>query len=59
VVAAGDPAALAEAMQAALDHPEATQAALQARLNHIESHFSLAIMADGIEALYRRILAQS
>jgi glycosyltransferase involved in cell wall biosynthesis len=59
LVAAGDPAALAEAMQAALDHPEATQAALQARLNHIESHFSLAIMADGIEALYRRILAQS
>jgi glycosyltransferase involved in cell wall biosynthesis len=59
MVAAGDPEALTKAMQAALDNPDATQAAVQARLNHIESRFSLAIMVNGIEALYRRVLAQS
>jgi glycosyltransferase involved in cell wall biosynthesis len=54
LVPAGNAEALRAAMQAVLDDPAATATAMQERLAHIESHFSLATMADAIEALYLR-----
>ena len=59
LVPAGDVAALRVAMQAALDHPEQAQAEMQIRLRHIEQNFSLSVMADGIEALYRTVLGRA
>ncbi|ODT74807.1 MAG: hypothetical protein ABS76_35875 [Pelagibacterium sp. SCN 64-44] len=59
LVPPGDSAALQAAMQAALDNPEAARAEMRTRLAFIESQFSLALMADRIEALYRRLLERS
>jgi len=59
LVPAGDPVALAAAMQRALDDPKAAQAAMLERLSHIESRFSLATMTQGIEALYGAVLARA
>jgi len=58
LVPAGDAGALGAAMQRALDDPAAAEAEMLARLAHVESRFSLAAMADGIEALYRAVLAR-
>lgn len=52
LVAAGDPEALASAMQDFLDDPSTAKAAMQVRLAHIEAGFSVARMTDTIEALY-------
>jgi glycosyltransferase involved in cell wall biosynthesis len=59
LVPAGDAVALGNAMQQALDHPDAAQLEMAARLAHIESHFSLATMTGAIEALYRSVMAQA
>lgn len=59
LIPASDSSALRQAMQAALDRPEAAQAEMRARLNHVESHFSLSTMAGRIEALYRALLTKS
>jgi glycosyltransferase involved in cell wall biosynthesis len=59
LVPANDVKALRAAMQAALDDGPATQAEMEVRLAHIESRFSLAAMTDGIEALYRSVLAKA
>ncbi|WP_332692125.1 glycosyltransferase family 4 protein [Devosia sp.] len=59
LVPADNAEALRAAMQAALDDQPATEAEMQARLAHIESHFSLATMAGGIETLYRSVLARA
>ena len=58
LVPAGDAEALGAAMQRTLDDPAAAQAEMTMRLAHIESRFSLATMAGGIEALYRTVLAR-
>jgi len=49
--------ALADAMQAALDAPEAAEAEARRRLEFIRTRFSVVYMADQIEALYRQALA--
>ncbi|OEO28453.1 hypothetical protein VW23_004880 [Devosia insulae DS-56] len=54
---AADAAALRRAMQAALDDPAAAAREAELRLTHIRSGFSIAHMADQIEALYRQALA--
>lgn len=54
---AADTAALFGAMQAALDDPAAAQREAEVRLAHIRAGFSIAHMADQIEALYRQTLA--
>jgi glycosyltransferase involved in cell wall biosynthesis len=59
LVPPGDAAALGAAMQQAIDDPAAAQAEMAERLAHIESRFSLATMTDGIEALYRAVLARA
>lgn len=53
LVTPGDPDSLRAAMQATIDDPDTAQAQMRARFSHIESRFSLATMADSIEALYR------
>lgn len=57
LVPASDSAALRRAMQAVLDNPIAAASEAQARLQHIRAGFSMALMADRIEALYRDVLA--
>ena len=59
LVTANDAGALRAAMQAALNNVAATEAEMDTRLAHIESRFSLATMAGGIEALYRAVLARA
>lgn len=54
---AADSAALRGAMQAALDDPAAATREAELRLAHIRAGFSIAHMADQIEALYRQVLA--
>lgn len=54
LVPANDPAALARAMQSALDRPDLAEAAMRARLAHIEAGFSIATMAGAIETLYQQ-----
>lgn len=58
LVPADDAVALRRAMQAALDDPAATGAAMERRLEHVQSQFTLSTMTDGIEALYRSVLAR-
>jgi glycosyltransferase involved in cell wall biosynthesis len=55
LVAPGDAAALAAAMQAALDRPDLMQAEMQTRLKRVASEFSLDTMVGRIEALYRDV----
>jgi hypothetical protein len=43
-------------MQSALDDPAAATQEAEMRLAHIRAGFSIAHMADQIEALYRRVL---
>ncbi len=52
LVPANDVAALHNAMQAFLDHPEAADLEMQRRLGHISERFSLASMVGSIEQLY-------
>jgi glycosyltransferase involved in cell wall biosynthesis len=52
LVPAGDAVALGNAMQQALDAPQAAQTEMLERLTHVESHFSLGKMTTSIEALY-------
>jgi len=59
LVPPSDSAALQRAMQAALDDPDGARAEMRTRLAHIESQFSLAMMAGRIEALYRSLLTRS
>lgn len=56
LIPAADSAALRQAMQAALDDPAAAASEADVRLAHIRAGFSIAHMADQIEALYRRVL---
>lgn len=51
-----DAGALRGAMQHILDNPAAAQADASLRLAHIRAGFSVAHMADQIEALYRQVL---
>jgi hypothetical protein len=44
-------------MQSALDDPDAATREADARLAHIRAGFSIAHMADQIEALYRRVIS--
>ena len=59
LIAAGDAAALQQAMQQVLDDPQSAAAEMQARLAHIAEQFSLARMAGAIEALYRTLLPKT
>lgn len=54
---AADAPALRRAMQSALDDPDAATREAEIRLTHISAGFSIAHMADQIEALYRRVIA--
>lgn len=53
LVPAGDPAALAAAMQRYLDEPLGVAEETATRLAYVAEHFSIARMAGAIEALYR------
>ena len=53
---AADAGALQRTMQAALDDPTAAAHEAELRLAHIRAGFSVAHMADQIEALYRQVL---
>lgn len=55
LVTPDDAEALALAMQAILDHPDAAQAEMQVRLRRVASEFSLETMVGRIEALYRDV----
>lgn len=55
LIPAGDVAALATAMQGALDNPAAALAEMRTRLDHVSANFSLKRMANDIEALYLRL----
>lgn len=57
LVPAADTPALARAMQACLDDPEAAAREAETRLIHIRAGFSVSHMTDRIEALYREALA--
>lgn len=57
LVPPADTAALQMAMQEALLRPDRAQAEMTMRLAHIRAEFSVARMADSIEALYRQTLA--
>lgn len=57
LVPPADAPALRRAMQAVMDDPAAARAEMRARLEHIRAGFSLAHMADQIEALYRQTIA--
>lgn len=56
LVPAADSAALRRAMQAALNDPAAVAREAEIRLAHVRAGFSVAHMADQIEALYRAAL---
>lgn len=53
LVPAGDPVALASAMQAFLNDPARAEADMRQLLAHVEAGFSVRRMTDAIEALYR------
>jgi glycosyltransferase involved in cell wall biosynthesis len=57
LVPPADSPALKAAMQAAIDDPTAAKAQMQARLAHVRDEFSVARMTEGIEAIYRQVLA--
>jgi glycosyltransferase involved in cell wall biosynthesis len=54
---AADAAALRQAMQAYMDDPAAAQREMEVRLEFIRSRFSVELMTDQIEAVYRQVLA--
>ncbi len=54
LIAPDDPAALAAAMDTALRNPNEAADQMRNRLAHVKSEFSVAHMADAIEALYRQ-----
>jgi glycosyltransferase involved in cell wall biosynthesis len=54
---AADAPALRRAMQRFMDDPEGAMREMQTRLEFIRTRFSVAHMADQIEALYREVLA--
>ena len=54
LIAPDDPAALAAAMDTALSNPNEAADQMRNRLAHVKSEFSVAHMADAIEALYRQ-----
>ncbi|HEX4298035.1 MAG TPA: glycosyltransferase family 4 protein, partial [Devosia sp.] len=56
--AAADTGALRRAMQGFMDNPAAAQAEARVRLDYIRPRFSIAHMADQIEALYRQVLGK-
>ena len=56
---AGDVSALAGAMQAALDDPEATATASRSLTNRIRERFTVEGMVDATVAHYRRILPRA
>ena len=56
LIPAADTPALARAMQAFLDNPEAAAEEAETRLAHIRAGFSVAHMTSRIEALYREAL---
>lgn len=58
LVPPADSGALRRAMQAVLDDPSAAAAEAAARLVHVRAGFSMHLMADRIEALYRDVLAR-
>ncbi len=58
LVPPNDVATLRDALQRALDHPEAAQNEAAQRLDFIRPRFSIAHMTDQIEALYREGLAR-
>jgi glycosyltransferase involved in cell wall biosynthesis len=55
---AGDSAALAGAIAAALDRPQALADPVQQLRERIATHFSAAAMADGVLAAYREVMRQ-
>lgn len=55
LVPPGDASALAAAMQAVLDRPDAAQAEIQVRLKRVAAEFSLETMVGRIETLYRDV----
>ena len=58
LVPPADSGALRRAMQAVLDDPAAASAEATARLAYVRAGFSVVLMADRIEALYREVLAR-
>lgn len=58
LVPPADSGALRRAMQAVLDDPVSASSEADARLAHVRSGFSVVLMADRIEALYREVLAK-
>lgn len=58
LVPPADSGALQRAMQGVLDNPAAAAAEASARLAHVRSSFSVAVMTDQIETLYREVLAR-
>ena len=52
-----DSAALQAAMQKAMSEPDAAAERARLRLDHVRREFSVARMADAIEALYRQSLS--
>lgn len=58
LVPAADSTALRRAMQRSLDDPAGTAAEANLRLAHVRAGFSVVLMADRIEALYREVLAR-
>ncbi|RYE55527.1 MAG: glycosyltransferase [Hyphomicrobiales bacterium] len=59
LVPPADATALAVAMQAMLDHPDAARAEMALRLERVSTEFSLDTMVDRIEALYRDVLKKA
>lgn len=58
LVPPADTSSLRSAMQTVLDDPGAAATEASARLAHVRAGFSVTLMADRIEALYREVLAR-
>jgi glycosyltransferase involved in cell wall biosynthesis len=53
---ADDVPALRRALQGYMNDPAAADAEMRVRLSHVRDHFSVQLMTDQIEALYRQVL---
>ncbi len=53
---ADDVPALRQALQGYMNDPAAADAEMRVRLSHVRDHFSVQLMTDQIEALYRQVL---